>query len=192
MDTPLNASASSAGAVFSNNTFEIPRYQREYSWGLDEVKDFWSDLSASLEAESYFLGLLILTNPAMNEVSRKHVVDGQQRIITLSLLVTALYYQAIRSERKALAERIQGTFLRSIDYDSDAQLPRVKLSDGNDDDTFSRILSTGASGPLTEDDSVSSRIRSSYDYLAKQLQRDLNPDPFKRLGKWTEFLALLH
>jgi len=189
MDTPLNASANSAGAIFSNNTFDIPRYQREYSWGLDEVKDFWNDLSSSLELESYFLGLIILTNPVGNENSRKHVVDGQQRIITLSLLVTALYYEAFRRDRKALAERIQGTFLRSIDYDSDDQLPRVKLSDGKDNETFSQILNTGKFEPHFEDDSVSGKIRTSFDYLSKQLQSDLSKDPFKRLGKWTDFLT---
>lgn len=189
MDTPLNASASSAGAVFSNNTFEIPRYQRDYSWGLDEVKDFWSDLSSSLDLESYFLGLIILTNPGEDEGPRKHVVDGQQRIITLSLLTTALYYDAIRRERKALAERIQGTFLRSIDYDSDDQLPRVKLSDLNDNETFTQILGSGRCDGNFAEDTVSANIRTSYDYLSRQLQLNLASDPFKRLGKWTDFLT---
>jgi len=189
MDTPLNASASSAGAVFSNNTFDIPRYQRDYSWGLDQVKDFWNDLSSSLDSESYFLGLIILTNPSENEAPRKHVVDGQQRIITLSLLVTALYYEALRRERKALAETIRGTFLRCIDYESDDQLPRVKLSDKRDNETFSQILNTGKCEPLFEENSVSGKIRTSYDYLSKQLQDNLAKDPFKKLGRWTDFLT---
>jgi len=189
MDTPLNASANSAGALFSNNTFEIPRYQREYSWGTDEVKDFWSDLSSSLDAESYFLGLVILTSPTGDRDTRKHVVDGQQRIITLSLLVTALYYEALKRDRKALAERIQGAFLRSIDYDSDELLPRVKLSDDRDDETFVRILTTGKSEPLLDEESVAGKIRSSYEFLSRKLREDLARDPFKRLGKWTEFLT---
>ena len=189
MDTPLNASANSAGAVFSNNTFVIPRYQREYSWGQDEVKDFWSDLSSSLDSESYFLGLIILTNPAEGESDRKHVVDGQQRIITLSLLVAALYFEALSKERKALAERIQGAFLRSIDYDSDDQLPRVKLSDAKDDKTFSDILLNGKCDPGLEQETVSGKIRMSYDFLSKQLRDNLAKDPFKRLGKWTDFLT---
>jgi hypothetical protein len=189
MDTPLNASANSAGAVFSNNMFDIPRYQREYSWGLDEVKEFWSDLSSSLDSESYFLGLIILTNPAKGESTRKHVVDGQQRIITLSLLVTALYYEAVRRDRKALAERIQSTFLRSIDYDSDSQLPKVRLSDAIDDGTFKEILDTGKCEPNLEQETVSGKISASYDFLSKRLQEDLSKDPFKRLGKWTDFLT---
>jgi hypothetical protein len=190
MDTPLNASASSAGAVFSNNMFEIPRFQREYSWGADEISEFWSDLRGSLDSESYFLGLIILTNPSDKEHERKQVVDGQQRIISVSLLANALYHEALALDRKALAERIQATFLRSINYDSDEEVPKVRLSDSTDDRTFQSILE---SGKLLRDpdsaDSVSARIASSYDFIVRELQSDLRPDPFRRLGRWTDFLT---
>ncbi|WP_119302847.1 DUF262 domain-containing protein [Dongia deserti] len=115
MQTPLNASASTAGALLSSSTFEVPQFQREYSWEEDEIADFWNDLSNSLESESYFLGLIILTD----QDGRKHVVDGQQRLITLSLLATAIYFEAQDRGRTALADRIRADFLRSIDYDSD-------------------------------------------------------------------------
>lgn len=191
MDTPLNAFASSAGAIFANNTFEIPRFQREYSWGSDEVNDFWADLQGSLDAEAYFLGLVILTTPQEDEeIGRKQVVDGQQRIITLSLLANAIYHEAIRSDRKALADRIQATFLRSIDYHTDEQVTRVKLTDTADDATFQSILATGnrPKGVLDED-SVSFKMAASHDLLVKHLRDDLKSDPFKRLGKWTDFLT---
>ena len=48
MQTPLNASASTAGALLSTSIFDIPPFQREYSWMEDEVADFWNDLSAKL------------------------------------------------------------------------------------------------------------------------------------------------
>ncbi|ONF97418.1 DUF262 domain-containing protein [Sphingomonas jeddahensis] len=190
MDTPLNASASSAGAVFSNNMFEIPRFQREYSWGEDEVDDFWTDLRGSLELESYFLGLMIFTTPTSTAHGRKQVVDGQQRIITISLLANALYHEALARDRKALAERIQAAFLRSIDYDSDEEVSRVKLSDPKDDATFQSILTRGMAAAATEEDgSVSARMIASYDFLVKRVREDLRPDPFKRLGRWTDFLT---
>lgn len=191
MDTPLSASANSAGAIFANNTFEIPRFQREYSWGSDEINDFWSDLQGSLDADSYFLGLIILTTPQDDAaVGRKQVVDGQQRIITLSLLANAIYHEAMRSERKALADRIQASFLRSIDFHTDEQVPRVKLTDGADDATFQAILTTGdrPQGDLPPD-SVSAKMAASHDLLAKHLRDDLKADPFKRLGKWTDLLT---
>lgn len=190
LQTLLNASASSAGALFSTTTFEVPEFQREYSWGRDEISDFWSDLQSSIGEEAYFLGLIILTNPSEQEQARKHVVDGQQRIITLSLLAAALYHEAVRRDRTALADRIQADFLRSIDYDTDETAPRVALSDEADDATFQQILEFGEIYPNNDDaDSVSSRMVASYDFLRGKLQDDLKSDSFKRLGRWTEFLT---
>lgn len=186
MQTPLNASASTAGALLSSSIFEVPQFQREYSWQEDEVADFWNDLSNGLDADSYFLGLVILTD----EGGRKHVVDGQQRLITLSLLANAIYFEAQSRGRAALADRIRADFLRSIDYDSDETNPRVVLSDEDDNKTFQLILDKGEiSADFGEEESVSRRLAQSYKFLREMLREDLKRDPFRRLGKWTEFLT---
>lgn len=187
MHTPLNASASSAGALLSNTTFEIPPFQREYSWGNDEVSDFWTDLRNNLDSESYFLGLVILTDG--QDDGRKYVVDGQQRLITLTLLANAIYHEALRRDRNALADRIQADFIRCIDYDSDSTDPRVRLSDIRDDKTLQHILDHGAPPLIEGEDSVSARMIQSHTYLTRMLKKDLAEDPFKRLGKWTKFLT---
>ena len=189
MQTPLNASASSAGALLSSSTFDIPPFQREYSWQQDEVADFWSDLSNSLEASSYFLGLVILTEEE-GEGKRRQVVDGQQRLVTLTLLAAALYFEASERGRKALADRLQADFLRSINYSSDETDPRVSLSDETDDAVLQEILNTGeAPQNVGDEGSVAHRMARSYQFLRDKLKNDLKADPFKRLGKWTEFLT---
>ena len=136
MQQPLNASASSAGKLLSGFMFEVPQFQREYSWARDEITDFWNDLQSSLEADSYFLGLVILTD----KPDRKLVVDGQQRLITLTLLAAAIYFEAKRRDRKRLAESVQADFIRSVDYDTDEINPRLILSDESDNRTFQAIL----------------------------------------------------
>ena len=187
MQSPLNASASSAGKLLSSFMFEVPEFQREYSWARDEVTDFWNDLRGSLDAESYFLGLIILTD----KPERKFVVDGQQRLITLNLLAAAIYFEAKNKNRRALAERVQADFLRSIDYDTDDTNPRLILSDDFDNLTFQTIISSGEppSSLHVDDDSVSRNIIDSYEFLRGKLREDLRSDPFKRLGKWADFLT---
>lgn len=186
MQQPLNASASSAGKLLSSYTFQVPQFQREYSWGKDEVAAFWDDLKASLDAESYFLGLVILTDSP----GRKAVIDGQQRLITLTLLATAIYFEA-KKDRKALADRVQADFIRSIDYDTDKTDPRLILSDEADNQTFQTIINTGTASRdlFTEEDSVSRHIVESYEFLRGKLREDLEGDAFKRLGKWADFLT---
>ena len=120
------------------------------------------------------------------------VVDGQQRLVTLTLLAIALHEQAKRRERHALAERVRTEFLEFIDYtsDSEEELPRIKLSDTDDNETLNYIRTHGEVPQFEEeDDSVSARIASAYKYLEAQLAMDLEVDPFKRLGFWANFLT---
>ncbi|RKQ89569.1 uncharacterized protein DUF262 [Maricaulis maris] len=184
MQSPLNAAAQTVGALFSDSTFLIPQYQREYSWQDEEVSEFWSDLSGSLEQDAYFLGLVILTD----EGDVRHVVDGQQRIITLTLLAMALYIEAVDRGRAALAERIQAEFLQTIDYSTDETHSRVKLSDPVDNETFQAILINKGTPNGVGDGEVSKRLIAAFNYIRNALRHDLRGDPFKRLGKWTEFL----
>lgn len=192
VQTPLNAAASTAGALLSSSTFLVPQFQREYSWLADEVADFFTDLRNNIDSDSYFLGLVILTDEDedANELPRKHVVDGQQRLITLTLLANVIYTEARERGRKALADRIQADFLRSIDYESEDTNPRVVLSDSSDNATLQYILDT-SEVPKTHSSmgEVSKRIVDSYIYLRHEVRRDIAVDPFKRLGRWTDFLT---
>ena len=188
MDTPLNASATSAGTLISANTFVVPPYQREYAWESDEIKEFWDDLRSSLEQGSYFLGLIILTD----DESAKHVVDGQQRILTIMLLAACLYHEALRAGRKALADRIHSDFLTSIDYQTDEIIPRLRLSDSRDDRALQALIEYGpdvSDGIAGADIERSDRLVSASRGLRDYLREDLAGDAFRRLGQWTDFLT---
>src|SRR5688572_17262468 len=67
----------------------VPLYQRDYSWKIEHVKEFWSDLRAAMAAPSpeYFLGTIVLTP---GEGERLTVIDGQQRLATVSMLLAAI------------------------------------------------------------------------------------------------------
>ena len=68
----------------------------------------------------------------------------------------------------------------------------MKLTDTADNETLQTILDSGLSIKLpskANDDTVSSQIINSYKLISEQLSEDLADDPFKRLGKWTEFIT---
>lgn len=71
--------------------FEIPKYQREYTWGSREWEALFDDLTEN--DDGYFLGSIICINSATDTINapKFEVVDGQQRLITLSLFFAALY-----------------------------------------------------------------------------------------------------
>jgi hypothetical protein len=169
----------------STSAFEVPIYQREYAWTLEEVEDFWNDINGALAGDSYFLGLLILTKAG----ERYHVVDGQQRILTLTLLAASLRNEAVINGRKALAEKIRSDFLKTINFETDEAESRVILSDSSDNQTLQGIIDGASVEPDEEGGEDSIRIRSAYEFLSQKLHDDIAPDPFRRLGIWTEFIT---
>src|SRR5690349_8467352 len=73
--------------------FHVPKYQREYTWGRKE----WEQLLLDIDENDlgYFMGSLICVKDSADFVPQSEliyeVVDGQQRLTTLSLLLMALY-----------------------------------------------------------------------------------------------------
>jgi len=71
--------------------FKVPHYQRPYAWETSQAADLLSDLSDALDrdsAEPYFLGSLVLIKQP--EAPESQVVDGQQRLTTLTILFAVL------------------------------------------------------------------------------------------------------
>jgi uncharacterized protein with ParB-like and HNH nuclease domain len=77
--------------IDANVVYAIPRYQREYTWGISHLETLFDDI---LENDSgYFLGSIICINQATDSLKPQELelVDGQQRLTTLSLLFAAVY-----------------------------------------------------------------------------------------------------
>ena len=73
--------------------FSIPRFQRAYSWGGEQCDELWRDLFRAARAHrSHFMGTLIYVEGTQEKGSSGEfaVVDGQQRLTTLTLILLAL------------------------------------------------------------------------------------------------------
>jgi uncharacterized protein with ParB-like and HNH nuclease domain len=74
----------------------IPIYQRTYSWREKECKQLWKDIIKAGEDDSisgHFIGSIVYVEKGLYQVSalpKLLVIDGQQRLTTLSLLISAL------------------------------------------------------------------------------------------------------
>ena len=75
----------------TSTTFAIPKYQREYTWGTREWEALFDDLVEN--DDGYFLGSIICINSASDAIKgpKFEVVDGQQRLTTLSIFFAALF-----------------------------------------------------------------------------------------------------
>lgn len=70
--------------------YSVPRFQRDYSWELEQWEDLWSDIMTTLndsDEPSHYMGYLVLQS---GDDKAFKIIDGQQRITSLSLLILAV------------------------------------------------------------------------------------------------------
>ncbi|WUD72063.1 DUF262 domain-containing HNH endonuclease family protein [Streptomyces sp. NBC_00510] len=113
--------------VFSHDyDFRIPDYQRPYAWDVEQAVQLLSDLEESLDRSSdepYFLGSVVLVKT--KGVPKAEVIDGQQRLTTLTILLSVLRDLAENSN-------VQGSLDKFVTEPGDQMLglapkPRLRL-----------------------------------------------------------------
>ncbi|OLT10234.1 hypothetical protein BJF77_00425 [Kocuria sp. CNJ-770] len=104
------------------NQYLVPLYQRPYQWGKAQWSVLWQDIVQLTEdikedpSSNHFIGSLVLAPYAGNVaggLTRHLVVDGQQRLTTLTILLVAIHDHILSHDSAARrgAERIKNTFL---------------------------------------------------------------------------------
>jgi len=72
--------------LLKRHQFFIPRFQRAYSWEGEHVSEFWNDIIANL-SDNYFIGSMVAYEVGRSKLA---VVDGQQRLTTITILLCAI------------------------------------------------------------------------------------------------------
>ncbi len=90
IDLGVRAQESSVSVIFApGEQLQMPPYQRSYSWEAREANELLGDLIDSVEtATPHFVGAIVLIHGAENGVLE--IVDGQQRLTTLTILLAVL------------------------------------------------------------------------------------------------------
>ncbi|CAN2042127.1 DUF262 domain-containing protein [Candidatus Magnetomoraceae bacterium gMMP-15] len=85
--------------LISNSVkYTVPRFQRDYAWTQEQWEDLWADIE-SLEDEDYhYMGYIVLQRKGHHDFE---VIDGQQRLVTLSMVVLAAMKQIKNLVEKA-------------------------------------------------------------------------------------------
>lgn len=82
-------------------TYRIPRFQRDYSWTEDEWEDLWMDILGTIQTggePAHYMGYLVLQS---QDDKNFDVIDGQQRLTTLTLIVLA----ALKNLKRLIEEK---------------------------------------------------------------------------------------
>ncbi|QMU65689.1 MAG: DUF262 domain-containing protein [Flavobacteriaceae bacterium] len=143
----LDTSTVSMSDIIGNGkTYAVPTYQRDYSWKRDQWEDLWNDILAIEENGSvHYMGSIVLQN--MGD-KKYHVIDGQQRFSTLTLIVLATIKQLqnlINSnieveQNKERVSLLQKKFIGDKDPGSLTYSSKLKLNENNDSFFQSNLL----------------------------------------------------
>ncbi|MFN9982774.1 MAG: DUF262 domain-containing protein, partial [bacterium] len=145
--------------LHSGHQFLVPFFQRNYSWKRDNWERLSNDIWSLLEEQSrkkHFLGPLVCAGmpPIPGEVNKFQLIDGQQRLTTLSLLLLALRNVAREKGDEELADEIHETLLvhrhkkgnqryKLVPRTGDREVYQAMLDDKQFDLTSPRLLTEG-------------------------------------------------
>lgn len=83
----LNHSKPNIGELFTNKRYKVPKYQRAFSWDKEKAEQFYTDIFNNQNGD-YFLGSILLSH----QNGTFEIIDGQQRLTTISLFFLAFYF----------------------------------------------------------------------------------------------------
>ncbi|MCQ2657844.1 DUF262 and DUF1524 domain-containing protein [Helicobacter pylori] len=120
-----------------NNQFVIPIYQRLYSWKKEQCEQLWDDIikiGGNDKMNGHFIGSILYVRVDATHSSPLLIIDGQQRLTTITLLFIAL---RDRSSDEAKRKKME-SYLINSDKDGDKKF-RLILSESDKDTLLSLI-----------------------------------------------------
>ena len=140
--TLLNTDTEDLKELLSNGkSYSVPPYQRDYSWKDEHWEDLWEDLmTIEANGEDHYMGALVLES---GERKQFRIIDGQQRMATLSILILACvdYLFGLATDgvdapaNKERATLLESSYLGAKDPTSLRITAKLELN-ANDDDFF--------------------------------------------------------
>ncbi len=159
-----------------NDYFQVPRYQRGYSWTNEEVAELLDDLFevyTKFPSEAYLLGQIIVCpgELKLTDLSTWDLIDGQQRLTTLYLLILTCYQSLTSEFRDSQTKKRQQRFsdieniLYWFDDADDEEIPRARLKTAADGSVFIDALLNGEALPDFDSSPTQNHIREAIETI---------------------------
>ncbi len=167
-----------------NKQFLIPVYQRYYSWDIEQCKRLWNDIVEMQKKRKmgHFVGSIVnIAEQAMPTGVQKYmIIDGQQRMTTLSLLLLALRDYAIKNpdDTTINARRIDNMLLKN-EYESGDERYKLLLTEID----RNILICLVDEKPISDD--THSKLLDNYNFFVNKIDsKELKPaEVYESIGK---------
>lgn len=114
--------------------YEIPDYQRTYSWDENHIDDLFNDIYLAIESENnHFLGAIVFNSERIDNDKVLEVIDGQQRLTTIMLILYVIrrfYKEKIFENESSLNSR-RNSIQKLLEFSNDdGEIKGLKLNLG--------------------------------------------------------------
>lgn len=160
----------------------IPLYQRTYSWEKEQCARLWNDIVNlhQSQREGHFVGSIVRIDEASAAGSlRAMIIDGQQRLTTLSLLLIALRdYASAHPQCGVNPNKVTDTLLLN-QYETGNDKYKLLLTQSDKDTYIKKVESS----PIP--DGLKTRVLDNYEFFAGQIAKgEISPsDLYDAIGK---------
>jgi hypothetical protein len=168
------------GHALAEGFWHVPRYQREYKWEEKHIQDLFDDVENALDEkqDEYFLGSIVVTKASSDH---PEIVDGQQRLATTAILLSAIRDYFDEKHDGETARQIEAKYLIQKDIRSKQITPKLSLNQA-DHQFFEEMILRPASarGILNPTRESHQRLlvaqKMAKEYLVKITKNKGNPD----------------
>jgi Protein of unknown function DUF262/Protein of unknown function (DUF1524) len=163
---------------FSGKTLAIPSYQRDYAWQQRNVDDLFSDVEEALDSGGgHYMGTFILSQPHPSAPAQ--VVDGQQRLTTLTMLLNALVSVL---EEQEVQQHYRNLYIKS-------PVTGVKFQVLGDNEQFFGDMLAGK--PVTPVSDGQERLHKAYQRIIQRVNVLCSTNGQEAIKKWLRCISLM-
>ena len=170
--------------IGTGKSYQVPIFQRDYSWDKDDWEDLWYDIEEIPNDKTHYLGYLVL-QPISEGDESYWVIDGQQRLTTLSILalaVTALFRKWSQegidaADNKIRFEKITERYLGNFSTSKLSISPKITLNRNNDDYYKSWLLNLRQPTALAKLKPSQRLLQKAFNYFFDQLKEKFKANP---------------
>lgn len=205
MTNPLENNDYPLRSLFEGYVFQIPDYQRFYSWEHSHYDDLWNDLLNIVDERSrnHYMGTVICKDEQQGIISEEFnenyrlysIVDGQQRFTTLIILAKAIFDAYSKIEKTTLSDKAQERYRKlpvdqakkrfiqdsSLIGENDGFEIQNKLKLQQDDNNIFKAILRNEVDTVKINTPSEQRLVDAYRFFCKQLvqqKHELNDGEF--------------
>lgn len=136
----IHADLIGIGKLLKQSRFLVPPHQRPYAWGEPQILDLFRDINDAKvrkKDEEYFLGTVVLAD---GSDGRESIIDGQQRLVTTSILIAAIRDYFANKGQTQRAQDITQEYLSKRDIRTQEETAYLHLIPEDRDFFLSRVV----------------------------------------------------